>query len=102
MNDASNYSLKDCEVPPERRPALEAYRAKRRTWLDWIDKDEDHAIWTTLSKALPDPQYFDDVWVVGLYGVENGDYDYGAIQLVLNGGNAPAYTVRIKPTLLGG
>jgi hypothetical protein len=39
-------------VPPERRPALEAYRAKWRTWLDWIDNDEDHAIWTTLSAMI--------------------------------------------------
>ncbi|MFO1097211.1 MAG: hypothetical protein U1E81_02780 [Xanthobacteraceae bacterium] len=52
MNDASNCSLKNCDVPPERRRALEAYRAKRRTWLDWIDKDGDHAIWTTLSAMI--------------------------------------------------
>jgi hypothetical protein len=52
MNDAGKFSLSECDVPPERRPALEAYRAKRRTWLDWIDKDEDHAIWTTLSAMI--------------------------------------------------
>jgi hypothetical protein len=52
MNDASNCKLTDCDVPPERRPALEGYRAKRRKWLDWIDKDEDHAIWTTLSAMI--------------------------------------------------
>jgi hypothetical protein len=52
MNDASNYSLTDCDVPPERRQALEAYRTKRRAWLDWIDKDEDHAIWTILSAMI--------------------------------------------------
>ena len=52
MSDASNCSLTDCDVPSERRSALKAYRAKRRTWLDWIDKDEDHAIWTTLSAMI--------------------------------------------------
>jgi hypothetical protein len=52
MNDTSNCNLADCDVPPERRSALQAYRAKRRTWLDWIDKDEDHAIWTTLSAMI--------------------------------------------------
>lgn len=52
MNDAPNFSLTDCDVPPERRPALEAYRTKRRTWLEWIDNDEDHAIWTTLSAMI--------------------------------------------------
>jgi hypothetical protein len=39
-------------VPPERRQALESYRAKRRTWLAWIENDEDHAIWTTLSAMV--------------------------------------------------
>lgn len=52
MKDSSNCDLKNCDVLPERRPALEAYRAKRRTWLDWIDKDKDHAIWTTLSAMI--------------------------------------------------
>jgi hypothetical protein len=52
MNDTSNYRLKDWDVPPERRAALEAYRAKRRTWLNWIEKDEDHAIWTALSAMI--------------------------------------------------
>src|SRR5581483_3693556 len=52
MTGTSDYSLKDCDVPLERRPALEAYRAKRQTWLDWIDKDKDHAIWTTLSAMI--------------------------------------------------
>src|SRR5262245_8533875 len=50
MNE--NCNLTDCDVPSERRSVLEAYRAKRRTWLDWIDKDKDHAIWTTLSAMI--------------------------------------------------
>src|SRR6185312_10799731 len=49
---ADKFSLSECDVPPERRPALEAYHAKRGTWLDWIDNDEDHAIWTTLSAMI--------------------------------------------------
>ena len=50
MNE--NCNLTDCDVPSERRSVLEAYRAKRSTWLDWIDKDKDHAIWTTLSAMI--------------------------------------------------
>jgi hypothetical protein len=52
MNDALRYSMTDCDVPPERRAALEAYRTKRHTWLEWIDNDADHAIWTTLSAMV--------------------------------------------------
>jgi hypothetical protein len=52
MNDAPNFSLTDCDVPLERRSALEAYRAKRCTWLEWIANDDDHAIWTTLSAMI--------------------------------------------------
>jgi hypothetical protein len=43
------YALAQCDVPEERRTALESYRDKRRLWLSWIDTDEHHAIWSTLS-----------------------------------------------------
>ncbi|MGF6312579.1 hypothetical protein ABIB82_006472 [Bradyrhizobium sp. i1.8.4] len=48
---AENYLFRiiQCDVPQERRAALEAYRAKRREWLAWLDTDEHHAIWTTIS-----------------------------------------------------
>lgn len=43
------YPIHECDVPSERRQALESYRAKRSRWISWLDHDEDHAIWTTLS-----------------------------------------------------
>jgi hypothetical protein len=43
------YAIGQCDVPPERRSALEAYRARRRHWLEWLDTDEHHAIWTNVS-----------------------------------------------------
>jgi hypothetical protein len=46
------YSISQCDVPPERRSQLEAYRAKRREWLIWLDGDEHHAIWTNLSSMV--------------------------------------------------
>jgi hypothetical protein len=46
------YSIAQCDVPPERRAALEAYRAKRRLWLGWLDNDEHHAIWTAISAMV--------------------------------------------------
>jgi hypothetical protein len=42
------YAIGQCDVPPERHSALEAYRAKRRQWLEWLDTDEHHAIWTSV------------------------------------------------------
>jgi|SRR5579862_1383010 len=49
MADDYAYAINQCDVPPERRAALESYRDKRRLWLSWIDKDEHHAIWQVLS-----------------------------------------------------
>jgi hypothetical protein len=46
------YTVTQCDVPPERRAALESYRDKRRLWLSWIDKDEHHAIWQVLSSMV--------------------------------------------------
>jgi hypothetical protein len=51
-------NLSQCDVPIERRQVLESYRAKRRTWLTWIDSDEDHAIWATLSAMVWDDVSF--------------------------------------------
>jgi hypothetical protein len=42
------YPIGKCDVPPERRSQLEAYRAKRQQWLTWLDTDDHHAIWTNL------------------------------------------------------
>lgn len=49
---AYQYSLKQCEVPPERRSRLESFRSKRQHWVNWLDEDEHHAIWTTLSSMV--------------------------------------------------
>jgi hypothetical protein len=46
------YPINQCDVPPERRAALERFRSKRRLWLSWIDEDEHHAIWTVLSSMI--------------------------------------------------
>jgi hypothetical protein len=52
MADDYTYSITQCDVPPERRTALQSYRDKRRLWLSWIDKDEHHAIWQVLSSMV--------------------------------------------------
>jgi hypothetical protein len=50
--DGYQYSLSQCDVPPERRAALEGYRAKRHQWLGWLETDEHHAIWTAISAMV--------------------------------------------------
>ena len=46
------FSIAQCDVPPERRSVLEAFRAKRSEWVIWLDDDEHHAIWSTLSSLI--------------------------------------------------
>jgi hypothetical protein len=46
------YSLALCDVAIERRSQLESYRSHRRRWISWLDTDEHHAIWTTLSQMV--------------------------------------------------
>jgi hypothetical protein len=47
-----SYAISQCDVPIERRRALQSYRDKRRLWLAWISTDEHHAIWTVLSSMV--------------------------------------------------
>jgi hypothetical protein len=48
-----------------------------------------------VARQLPDPLLFAVVWVVGLQGVEAGDYTYNVTCLDISGGEAPAFHVRI-------
>jgi len=49
-----------------------------------------------VAKQLPDPLLFATVWVVGLRGVEDGEYVYGVTNLDLTEGNAPTLLVRVS------
>jgi hypothetical protein len=46
------FSIAQCDVPQERRPALDAYRTKRGQWLAWLNTDEHHAVWTAISAMV--------------------------------------------------
>jgi hypothetical protein len=52
MAENCQFPIIQCDVPQERCAALESYRAKRREWLAWLDTDEHHAIWTTISAMV--------------------------------------------------
>jgi hypothetical protein len=60
--------------------------------------DADAGIWfpNRVARRLPDPLHFAAVWVVGLQGVEAGEYVYGVTNLDLTECNAPTLLVRIK------
>jgi hypothetical protein len=52
MTNDYAYPIDQCDVPQERRAALQSFRDKRRLWLSWIDTDEHHAIWQVLSSMV--------------------------------------------------
>ena len=48
-----------------------------------------------VARKLPEPLYFEAVWVVALQGVDADEYVYAVTRLDLSQGNAPAWHVRI-------
>lgn len=52
MSRSYQFKINECDVPLERRSALEAFRAKRARWVDWLDYDEHHAIWRTIGAMV--------------------------------------------------
>jgi hypothetical protein len=46
-----------------------------------------------IARQLPQPLHFSDIWVVGLQGVEAGEYVYNVTRLNLVEGNAPIWRV---------
>ena len=52
MKPDYKYKPAQCDVPAERRAELESYRTHRTRWLAWLDTDQHHAIWTTLSDMV--------------------------------------------------
>lgn len=48
-----------------------------------------------VAKSLPKPLDFDAVWLVGLHGVEDGEYRYNVMQLDKEAGTAQIWRVRI-------
>ena len=47
------------------------------------------------DKRLPETLYFEEMWVVSLQSVNEGEYTYGVTLLNLSDGNAPTWRVRI-------
>jgi hypothetical protein len=54
-----------------------------------------------IARKLPDPLYFDCVWVVGFQGVEDVRYVYQVTVLDVEVGNAPTWRIRLAPNFDG-
>lgn len=71
--------------------------ARGKQLVVFIDADGGPWFPNKIVKQLPRPLDFDEVWAVGLQGVEAGVYVYGVTQLKfpVAGGNAPTWLVLI-------
>jgi hypothetical protein len=82
-------------IEHKRKKGGAAYAAGK-TLIVFLDADT--AAWfpNRVARQLPDPLHFATVWVVGLQGVDGGEYVYGVTNLDLTEGDAPTLLVRIN------
>ena len=92
-DDAKSLILKAVE---HKRSKGEAAYAEGKTLVVFLDAGAGEWHPNKVARALPDPLLFAAVWVVGLHGVEAGEYVYGVTLLDLSTGNAPTFLVRIS------
>ena len=71
-------------IDQKRARGGEAY-ARGKTLVVFLDAAAGAWFPNRVAKALPDPLYFDEVWVVGLYGIENGEYTRARDHLLVTG-----------------
>src|ERR1700694_3585818 len=92
-DDAKSLILKAVE---HKRSKGEAAYAEGKTLVVFLDAGAGEWHPNKVARALPDPFLSAAVWVVGLHGVEAGEYVYGVTLLDLSTGNAPTFLVRIS------
>jgi hypothetical protein len=71
--------------------------ASGKTLVVFLFNGTDGSQWwpDKIAAALPQPLYFDAVWVVGFQCFAGGDWVYGVTRLDLSRGHAPVWWVRI-------
>lgn len=79
----------------KRNKGGEAY-ASNKSLVVFLDSGQGHWTPNQVAKQLPSPLYFEDVWVVSLQEVIDGAYSYRVIQLLIEAGNAPIWSVDIN------
>ena len=92
-DDAETLILKAID---QKRDKGSAAYAAGKTLIVFLDAGAGTWFPNRVARRLPDPLHFAAVWVVGLQGVEAGEYVYGVTNLDLTEGNAPTLLVRIK------
>jgi hypothetical protein len=91
--DAQGLILKAIEHKRDKGGA--AY-ARGKTLIVFLEAGAGMWFPNKVARQLPEPLHFAAVWVVGLQGVEAGEYIYGVTDLDLTEGNTPTLLVRIK------
>ena len=79
----------------KRNKGREAYASNKSLFV-FLDSGQGLWIPNQVASQLPSPLYFEDVWVVGLEGVADGKYSYRVVQLLLDSGNAPIWSIDIS------
>jgi hypothetical protein len=97
-NDAKTLILNAIEQKQQK--GGEAY-AGGKTLVVFLDAPVGEWKPNVVARDLPHPLLFAAVWVVGLRGVEDGEYVYNVTFLDISGGDAPAFLVRINKTFDG-
>jgi hypothetical protein len=83
-------------IDKKRQKGGAAY-AEAKTLIVLLDANAGKWFPDRVARRLPDPLHFATVWVVGLQGVEAGEYVYGVTNLDLTEGKAPTLLVHISP-----
>ncbi|GAA0607896.1 hypothetical protein [Paenochrobactrum glaciei] len=77
------YDLRDCDVTDKK--SLHSFRQKRKQWSNWLDDDEEHAIWNVIHTL---------VW---------RDVTFATIsKLALENPDGPLHTTMLGDTLVNG
>jgi hypothetical protein len=92
-DDAETLILKAID---QKRDKGGAAYAAGKTLIVFLDAGAGTWFPNRVARRLPDPLHFAAVWVVGLQGVEAGEYVYGVTNLDFTEGNAPTLLVRIR------
>ena len=81
-------------IDQKRQKGGAAY-ARAKTLIVFLEAGAGEWFPNKVAQQLPDPLHFATAWVVGLQGVEAGEYVYGVTNLDLTYGEAPTLRVRI-------
>lgn len=97
-DDAKSLILK--AVEQKRQKGGPAY-ANGKTLIVFLDAGAGEWKPNVVARELPEPLLFAAVWVVGLHGVEDGEYVYNVACLDISEGDAPAFLIRINKAFDG-